>query len=161
MAFNRDSSLDISLGAGSWSGGASDGTTLWFVNRTNDQARCLRSRDQARDSAKDIALGTGAWTGGASDGTTLWFVDDTSNQAIAYVAATRARDAAKDIALGTGAWQGGVSDGTTLWLVIFHERSSGCLRSRHESAGFSQRYRSWYGSLVGRSFRWHHALVYG
>ena len=109
---------DISLGTGSWQGGLSDGTTLWFVDTTANQARAYVAATRARDSAKDIALGTGSWGGGASDGITLWFVDNTADQARAYVAATRARDSAKDIALGTGSWAGGLSDGTTLWFVL-------------------------------------------
>ena len=117
MAFNRDSTLDIALGTGSWTGGVSDGTTLWFVNFTGNQAVAYVAATRARDSAKDIALLAGDFAGGLSDGTTLWFVDFTLNQARAYVAATRARDSAKDIALGTGSWQGGLFDGTTLWFV--------------------------------------------
>ena len=118
MAFNRDSTLDISLGTGSWGGGCSDGTTLWFVDDTVNWARAYVAATRARDSAKDIDFeGSGAWNGGLSDGTTLWFVDDAINEARAYVAATRARDSAKDIALGTGIWSGGLSDGTTLWFV--------------------------------------------
>ena len=44
MAFNRDSTLDISLGiTGTWAGGVSDGTTLWFVDTgTGNQAVALR-----------------------------------------------------------------------------------------------------------------------
>ena len=117
MAFNRDSSLDIDLGTGNWRGGVSDGTTLWFVDDTSDQARAYVAATRARDAAKDISLGPGEWQGGASDGITLWFLNNTSAEAVAYVAATRARDAAKDISLGTGGWEGGVSDGTTLWLI--------------------------------------------
>ena len=115
-AFSRDSALDIALGTGGWEGGASDGTTLWFVETSGD-ARAYVAATRARDSAKDISLGAGDWEGGVSDGTTLWFVEDTSNESRAYVAATRARDSAKDIALGTGSWVGGASDGTTLWFV--------------------------------------------
>ena len=59
MAFNRDSTLDISLGTGSWRGGASDGTTLWFVNDTPIKRVAYVASTRARDSAKDIALGTG------------------------------------------------------------------------------------------------------
>ena len=117
MAFDRNSDLDIALGSGSWNGGASDGTTLWFIDNTVNIARAYVAATRARDSDKDIDLGSGSWNGGASDGTTLWFIDNTSDIAVAYVAATRARDSDLDIALGTGAWQGGVSDGTTIWFV--------------------------------------------
>ena len=113
----RDSAKDISLGTGGWTGGASDGTTLWFVDNSSDEARAYVAATRARDSAKDISLGAGIWTGAVSDGTTLWFTELTGNQVRAYVAATRARDAAKDIAIGTGDWSGGLSDGTTLWFV--------------------------------------------
>ena len=117
MAFDRNSDLDIALGTGNWRGGASDGTTLWFVNNTDDIARAYVAATRARDSSKDIALGTGTWLGGTSDGTTLWFIDSSERIARAYVAATRARDSSKDIALGTGTWLGGTSDGTTLWFI--------------------------------------------
>ena len=75
MAFNRDSTLDISLGSGGWGGGASDGTTLWFGDSTSDFARAYVAATQARDDAKDINLGTSGvdWLG-LSDGTTLWFL---------------------------------------------------------------------------------------
>ena len=52
MAFNRDSSLDISLEGGDWVGGASDGTTLWFVNNTFDVAEAYVAATQARDSGE-------------------------------------------------------------------------------------------------------------
>ena len=68
MAFNRDSSLDISLGTGAGAGGASDGTTLWFVDNSirATVARAYVAATRARDSAKDISLGTGFWQGGLS-----------------------------------------------------------------------------------------------
>ena len=80
----RDSSKDISLGTGSWRGGVSDGTTLWFVENDNSIAIAYNASTQARDSSKDISLGTGSWNGGLSDGTTLWFVEDDNNNAVAY-----------------------------------------------------------------------------
>ena len=79
MAFNRDSSLDISLGSGDTVGGVSDGTTLWFIDRDDDEAQAYVAATRARDSAKDIDLGTGSWNGGVSDGTTLWFVLNTQS----------------------------------------------------------------------------------
>ena len=113
----RNTAKDIDLGPGNWSGGASDGTTLWFTDNDTQAVVAYVAATRARDSAKDIDLGPGNWSGGASDGTTLWFTDNSADVAEAYVAATRARDSAKDIALGEGSWQGGASDGTTLWFV--------------------------------------------
>ena len=102
VATERDSGRDISLGTGTWRGGVSDGTTLWFVNDTTSAiARAYTAATQARDSGRDISLGSGSWTGAVSDGTTLWFVD-LNGTARAYVAATQARDSGKDISLGTG-----------------------------------------------------------
>ena len=117
MAFARNSDLDIALGTGTWRGGASDGTTLWFVDAVADVARAFVAATRARDADKDIDLGSGVFQGGTSDGTTLWFVDGVADVARAFVAATRARDADKDIDLGSGARSGGASDGTTLWFI--------------------------------------------
>ena len=62
MAFNRDSSLDISLGGGNWQGGCSDGTTLWFIRSSIGLGKRVAyvAATRARDSAKDINLGTGS-----------------------------------------------------------------------------------------------------
>ena len=116
--FIANASLDISLGSGTWRGGASDGTTLWFVDDDADAARAYVASTRARDAASDITLGSGNWSqGGLGDGTTLWFLDNRQDNAVAYTAATGARDSGGDISLGTGAWRGGASDGTTLWFV--------------------------------------------
>ena len=37
----RDAAKDINLGSGAWSGGISDGTTLWFINDYNRHLNCL------------------------------------------------------------------------------------------------------------------------
>ena len=117
MAFNRDSSLDISLGIGSSGLAAcSDGTTLWFVEFSAErsftgQAVAYVAATRARDSAKDIALGAGSWQGAALltvSRSGSWRTRQLTGFARAYVAATRARDAAKDINLGAGGWRGGV-----------------------------------------------------
>ena len=117
-AFSRDSALDIALGTGGWEGGASDGTTLWFVDRDTNQARAYVAATRARDSAKDICtrrgrLGRRVLLTAPHSGS--WRTRATKR--VAYVAATRAQDSAKDISLGTGSWTGGVSNGTTLWFV--------------------------------------------
>ena len=119
MARTRDADKDIDLGSGGWTGGTSDGTTLWFASNSLDEAIAYTAATLARDSDKDISLGTGAWLAGLSDGTTLWFVRNNTDEAIAYSAATQERDSDKDISfflLGL-AWRGGTSDGTTLWIV--------------------------------------------
>ena len=89
-----------------WTGGVSDGITLWFVDRDTNVAVAYVAATGARDATTGfISLGGGTWNGGASDGTTLWFVNSgTGNEARAYVAATQARDSAKDIDLGGGSW---------------------------------------------------------
>ena len=114
---SRDTSKDITLGAGSWHGAVSNGTTVWFVNNSAGKAIAYTVSTRARDSSKDIDLGSGNWTGGVSDGTTLWFTDTASAKAIAYTASTRGRDSSKDITLGTEDYNGGFSDNTTLWFV--------------------------------------------
>ena len=113
----RDSARDISLGEGNWRGGASDGTTVWFVDDAADFARAYVAATRVRDSAKDISLGTGFWRGGVTDGTHIWLVDGTTRFARAFTLATRARDASRDIDLETGIWRGGATDGTTHWFV--------------------------------------------
>ena len=65
MAFNRDSTLDIVLGTGSWNGGASDGITLWFVE---DQAVAIARKLTWRRPGREIqprisTLGSGKWPG--------------------------------------------------------------------------------------------------
>ena len=112
-----ESIRDIDLGNGSWEGGVSDGTTIWFVDDGADMAVAYVAATGVRDSTKDINLGGGSWAGGVSDGTTIWFIESSFTKAVAYVAATRVRDSTKDITLGSGIWQGGVSDGTTIWFV--------------------------------------------
>ena len=120
MGFARNSAKDISLGLlGDWTGGASDGTTLWFVNRTTSIAHAYTASTQADDTAKNIDLGTGNWQGGTSDGTTLWFIDITNNRAVARNASTRALDATKNISLPTSNWGGACTDGTTIWFTSF------------------------------------------
>ena len=137
MAFNRDSSLDISLGSGAWSGGASDGTTLWFVDNTADEARAYVAATQARDSGKDIDLGTGAWQGGLSDGTTLWFVDTTGDDTRGLTWPRLKREIQlRTSTLARDTWVGGLSDGTTLWLVHTTSNDRAGLRGRYSSAGF-------------------------
>ena len=105
MAFNRDSTLDTSLGTGEWHGelrmAPPYGSGIaWPIKRELTWARPGREITVQAISllAREI------WTGGLSDGTTLRFIDNTSDQSRAYVAATRERDTGKDIALFTGSW---------------------------------------------------------
>ena len=117
----RTPAKDIPLGSGAWTGGLSDGTTLWFIHNQGNtyRARAYVAATRAPDPGKDIALtARSGWRAGVSDGTTLWFVNDAG--ARAYVAATRARDSAKDISFsGTtaGPAQSARSDGTTMWFI--------------------------------------------
>ena len=116
MAFTRDSSLDISLGAGIWEGGVSDGTTLWFVDSTlmwplpaihpkTGMGTGLRSRDQGAGFSQGYrALAMGADPREAAGFPTAppsgsWKTRAPGGEARAYVAATRARNSAKDISL--------------------------------------------------------------
>ena len=91
----RDSSKDITLGGpGSvgelssvgWGGGASDGTTLWFANNTDDIAYAYVASTQARDSARDISHKdlAGSLYGGVVAEGTIWFVEPDPNRAIAF-----------------------------------------------------------------------------
>ena len=157
-ARTRDSAKDISLGTGDWTGGVSDGTTLWFVNSSSNQARAYNASTRARDSSKDISLATGSWTGGVSDGTTLWFVFGNSDQARAYNASTRARDSAKDISLGTGNWTGSVSDGTTLWFVDNNSDQAraynASTRARDSAKDISLGTGSWAGGVSDGTTLW-------
>ena len=54
--------MTLALGTGSWFGGVSDGTTLWFVEQ---HRQCVEAAytaaTQARDMSRDIDLGTGTW----------------------------------------------------------------------------------------------------
>ena len=51
----RDATRDITLGAGNWVGGVSDGTTLWFVNTdAPDTAYAYNASTRARDAATVI-----------------------------------------------------------------------------------------------------------
>ena len=115
-SLDRLSGSDITLGTGSWQGGASDGSTIWFVDDTTNRARAYRASDGARLSSADITLAPFNWRGGASDGSTLWFIS-ASGAANAYRASDGARLSSADITLGTGSWQGGTSDGSTIWFV--------------------------------------------
>ena len=63
VAFNRDTSLDISFGTGSWSGAITDGTTLWFISDSGNIAHAYVAATQARDADKDISLGSQTWQG--------------------------------------------------------------------------------------------------
>ena len=117
----RIAAQNINLGTAGFTGGVSDGVTLWFVNSTAGMGMAVAytASTRARNSAFDINLGSGNWSLGVSDGVTLWFVDNTANQfmAVAYTASTRARNSAFDINLGGIGFNGGVSDGVTLWFV--------------------------------------------
>ena len=122
LPYSRQISKDIPLlrstfSGANWSSGVSDGTTVWFVDFSNDYARAFNVSTRVRDNSKDINLGSGYWSGGFSNGTTVWFVERYSGQVRAYNASTRVRDSSKDINLGSGSWRGSVSDGTTVWFI--------------------------------------------
>ena len=150
-----------------WGGGVSDGTTLWFVDNTADEARCLRSCNQsARDSAKDIDLATGELDmARTSDGTTLWFVDrhGTDEDIIAYLASDQSRQAADDIThadlagnLFGGVYANGIAwfvepdDGCTAIAFVqpstFPRSTSGPARSRKPTFGSTEVDRIYVGS---------------
>ena len=95
---------DISLGAGArWTGGASDGTTLWFVSHdVGDQAIAYVAATRARDSGKDIDLPVARNKPGMAEfpmAVTLWFVKglDDRRSIIAYLASDQSRQSADDI----------------------------------------------------------------
>ena len=99
--------LTIDLGTGSWSGGTSDGTTLWFVNQNSTTAVAYTGATAARNTGFDITLPNTGFRGGFSDGNIIWFIDDTNNEAVAYTAATRSRATARDFTLPTASLFGG------------------------------------------------------
>ena len=113
----RVSSSDFALGSGTWTGGASNGITVWILDSVTRMARAYVASTMARDADRDINLGAGSWSGAVANGPTIWFIDNASNYARAYVSATRVRDADKDINLGSGNWVGATTDGITLWFV--------------------------------------------
>ena len=124
MAYNRDTSKDISLGTGEWKAGASDGTTLWFCNEDSPRtAKAWSVSSRTTDSTKDIALDIGGpVSGAASDGTRLWFSEDSadrSHNAICYTASTRVRDNRfnASITFGTDTINSLLVVGSTLWLI--------------------------------------------
>ena len=114
----RNVAFDISLGTGTWTGGASDGTTLWFIDlETPDTAYAYNAATRNADATRNIAIGNAGWGGVVSDRDTLWFINDNTDTAVAYNASTQARNTNRDITLGDGQWIGGASDGTTLWFI--------------------------------------------
>ena len=151
------------MGNSAWHGGVSDGTTLWFIDRSApDTAFAYNAATRARDASRDITLGNSEWEGGVSDGTTLWFITSTSpDTAFAYNAATRARDASRDITLALGSfWRGGVSDGTTLWFIDSDAPDTAfaynaATRARDASRDITLALGDW----AGRRVRRHHVVV--
>ena len=127
---SRDASKDIRLHGGWWTSMVTDGTTIWAVNRLDDDngiALAYAKSTRTRDSSKDINLGAGQWNGSVFLNGTLWFIDGTGdgNYARAYTASTRARDSSKDINLGNaGGNSSGTTDGTTIWFVDNREPST-------------------------------------
>ena len=128
MAYQRDSSKDISLGTGDWNASVSDGTTIWFVNNTGSSsvARAYNVATRARDSAKDITFATNNRTVAAAayDGTLVWLVD-TSGQAKAYNSSGREQRFGATVPYGLRNdvpdfskidIQSAFSDGTTIWF---------------------------------------------
>ena len=74
------------MGTGSWQGGVSDGTTLWFVNNSSDNAVAYVAATRARDSDKDISHTdlSGFLFGGVYANNTIWFVEPEADTAIAF-----------------------------------------------------------------------------
>ena len=65
MSFLAMPAAMITLGAGFWVGGVSDGTTLWFIDaNTPDTAFAYNASTRARDASRDITLGASNWGGG-------------------------------------------------------------------------------------------------
>ena len=83
----RDSAKDIDLGGGSWQGGLSDGTTLWFIKGGGDDAIiAYLASDQSRQTADDIThadLG-GTLNGGVYAIGIVWFVEPDADTSIAF-----------------------------------------------------------------------------
>lgn len=142
----RDATKDIDLGnSGRFSGAATDGTTIWFPNRDNDELVAYTIATRALDISKTIALETNGGIssgidpqGATTDGTTLWVVDRVRRGSIvarAFVLATGARDADKDVTapvslysgityadgllylLGSRSAEGGINDSHTAYAV--------------------------------------------
>ena len=68
--------------------GFSDGTTLWFVDNTNDEAVAYLASDQSRQSADDIThadLAGNLLVGGVYANGIAWFVEPEADTAVAFV----------------------------------------------------------------------------
>ena len=112
----RDSSKDISLGAGTFSAPVYNQGNIWVVIGT--EARAYSTNNQQRDSSVGvIAVGAGSWTRAFSDDVTLWFINNTTNRALAWNASSLARDSSKDFGLGSGFWDGSAQSDTAIYLL--------------------------------------------
>ena len=100
----RKSSLDITLGTGTYNGGCTDGTTIWFINSNNNRAEAYIGSTRTRDSSKDISFtrisGFNGYGGCVVRNNTFWiFQFDNDNYETylhAYNKNTQARDTTKD-----------------------------------------------------------------
>ena len=143
MAYTRLATHDIDLGWGAWRSGASDGTTLWFVDQLTNTAVAYVAATRARDRDKDISLEDLSWNSATTDGTTLWFEAD--DVAYAYTAATLARNSAFDLDLndiflsGTnGDWRSAACDGVTAWFVNISDNTAYALTTATRTSDSSR-----------------------
>ena len=96
----RDASKDITLENITYTGGVSDGNTLWFITGTS--ARAYSASTRVRLTGNDITLPAGTWTGGTSPKSTfIWFLNSTTRTAVAYRRDTRVADSRQNFSLGT------------------------------------------------------------
>ena len=150
------------------SGGFSNGTTGWVVDRNADAVWAFDLATKTRDSGKDFSQSLlrsvnsniDSRAGFAND-TTAWIVDDENKSALAFDIATRARDASKDFSrtLLTSAFtstfaslSGAFNDDTTVWIMDNNSYIALAFniatRTRDSSKDFSQ---SLLRSIVGTS----------
>ena len=146
MAFNRDSSLDISLARGLWLGGASDGTTIWFVGSTRPGEFPLPTSPQrGRVIQQRISrLARELEWRRVSDGTTHMVrgYHGSDSSALLTWPPPRARDDRSRISVSSllvTAWEAGPaghSNGTTIWFQAdtVSDRSKSLYRGRDEGA---------------------------
>ena len=120
---NRSLNSDTSRARALWS----DGTTVWVLDNSHDQADAYDLATATERSGLGIAQATMRAAGNYdgedmwSDGETMWVLDSTDDKVYAYDLDTRARLAELDIggldAAGNSNGNGLWSDGETMWVA--------------------------------------------
>ena len=115
---------DFNLGTGGWQGAATDGTTVWIINTTNNKAVAWTvptlTTDASRDTDKDFdLLGGNTLKGLVYADNRIWAIDN-STQARCYEPLVGIRDETRDITHGYTDAVRGVSNGTYISVSYTH-----------------------------------------